>query len=227
MDPMETDERVLPLFPLERVVLFPRMSLRLHVFEERYRAMINACAATDNLFGVLLIRSGREVGGTAEPERVGCTARITELVRLPDGRMNLLSLGEDRFRLTAEPELAADGYLVGRATLVSDRQLPLLQADEHLSLATTLFHDYQRLVQELAPGSEQTPIDPGADAASVSFQIASTLLIPARDRQALLEIDGPDDRLRRELDLLRREIKTLRLMAGARPDRSIGPFSAN
>ena len=59
---MTDAERVLPLFPLDQVVLFPGMSLPLHIFEDRYKVMIGACQVTDRLFGVLLIRSGSEVG---------------------------------------------------------------------------------------------------------------------------------------------------------------------
>ena len=83
---MTEAERALPLFPLEQVVLFPGMSLPLHIFEERYKVMIGACQVTDQLFGVLLIKSGSEVGAPAQPERVGCTARMLRVDRLPDGR---------------------------------------------------------------------------------------------------------------------------------------------
>src|SRR5215472_17731194 len=92
-------QRVVPLFPLEQVVLFPGMSLPLRIFEERYKVMIGACQVTDQLFGVVLIRSGREVGEPAVPERVGCTARMLRVERIPDGQMHILTVGEQRFRL--------------------------------------------------------------------------------------------------------------------------------
>src|SRR5260370_16324614 len=95
---MIESERVLPLFPLEQVVLFPGMSLPLHIFEERYKVMIGACQETDQLFGVLLIKSGSEVGAPPQPERVRCTARMLRIDRLPDGRMPSLTLADQRFR---------------------------------------------------------------------------------------------------------------------------------
>src|SRR5438105_13321345 len=110
---MTNAERVLPLFPLEQVVLFPGMSLPLRIFEERYKVMIGACQVTDQLFGVVLIRSGSEVGVPAEPERVGCTARMVRVGRLPDGPMTILTVGEQRFRLMGPARLMPEGYLVG------------------------------------------------------------------------------------------------------------------
>src|SRR6266851_1687322 len=116
---MTESERVLPLFPLEQVVLFPGMSLPLRIFEERYKVMIGACQVTDQLFGVLLIKSGSEVGAPAQPERVGCTARMLRIDRLPDGRMTILTIGEQRFRLQGPARVMSEGYLVGDV-----RQLP-------------------------------------------------------------------------------------------------------
>ena len=110
---MTQTERVLPLFPLEQVVLFPGMSLPLHIFEERYKVMIGACQVTDQLFGVLLIKNGSEVGAPAQPERVGCTARMLRIDRLPDGRMTILTIGEQRFRLQGPARVMSEGYLVG------------------------------------------------------------------------------------------------------------------
>ena len=88
----------LPLFPLN-LVLFPGMRMPLHIFEERYKAMIGDCVERESPFGVVLIKDGPEVGGPALPFRVGTTARITQVQHLEEGRMNLLALGERRFDL--------------------------------------------------------------------------------------------------------------------------------
>src|SRR5688500_12618252 len=98
---MSDEQRMLPLFPLG-VVLFPGMALPLHVFEERYRLMMGACLEGDQSFGVTLIKEGQEVGDPAIPFDVGTMARIAKLQRLPDGRMNLIAVGVQRFRIIEE-----------------------------------------------------------------------------------------------------------------------------
>jgi Lon protease-like protein len=74
----------LPLFPMN-TVLFPGMVLSLHIFEERYKLMINRCLEEERSFGVLLIRKGQEVGGSAIPYDVGTTTTIAGLNRLTAG----------------------------------------------------------------------------------------------------------------------------------------------
>src|SRR5690242_121607 len=100
----------LPLFPLH-TVLFPGMSLPLHIFEPRYRTMINECLSSGAPFGIVLISSGREVGEPAVPHTVGTTAHISGAERLPDGRLNIEVVGQQRFQII---ELHQDqSYLTG------------------------------------------------------------------------------------------------------------------
>lgn len=226
---MESIEREVPLFPLGEVVLFPGMLLPLHIFEDRYRAMIGACQVTDQLFGVLLIRSGSEVGPPATPEEVGCTARIAAVQRLPDGRMNVATRGESRFRLLEAPRQAEDGYLVGRARIVTAEEPPATDG----ALVRQVADSFRAYTDVLARASrrprlaEQDP--PIGDPLGLSFQVAAALRIEPRERQALLEEDSFERRLQRELVLLRRERRALQvLLADRTADRSIGGrFSVN
>src|SRR5512142_739713 len=96
----ETSEAIeLPLFPLN-TVLFPGQVLPLHIFEQRYQQMIRRCLAEDLPFGVVLIRKGHEVSDDdAEPYTVGTVARIVESRHLPDGTMNIVTVGTERFRI--------------------------------------------------------------------------------------------------------------------------------
>ena len=89
----------LPLFPLN-TVLFPGMPLGLYIFEERYKLMMAQCLQEEQPFGVVLIAQGKEaMGPAAEPHPVGCTAVITEVQKLNDGRMNIVAVGQERFHI--------------------------------------------------------------------------------------------------------------------------------
>ncbi len=214
---MSEAQRELPLFPLDQVVLYPGMSLPLRIFEERYKVMIGACQVTDQLFGVLLIRSGSEVGAPAEPERVGCTARMLRVDRLPNGQMLILAVGEQRFRLVGPARAMPEGYLVGDARLLSDEPSTRI-SPELVSSVTAEFGKYQAGAH--APSARQEPAappEPASDPLRLSYQVASTLLVHPRERQHLLEVDDVAGRLQEELSMLRRENRPF----------SIGPFSIN
>src|SRR5215510_4479434 len=89
----------IPLFPLPNLVLFPDVAVPLHIFEERYKLMINGCIDRDEAFGLVLLRSGAEAESEETIHRVGVTARVIQVERLDDGRLNILSQGEERFRI--------------------------------------------------------------------------------------------------------------------------------
>ncbi len=213
---MSETQRVLPLFPLEQVVLFPGMSLPLRIFEERYKVMIGACQVTDQLFGVVLIHSGREVGDPAEPEHVGCTARMVRVDRIPDGRMNILTVGEQRFRLVGPARAMPEGYLVGDVQMLNEPSTAPVESTL-VSDVSREFTRYQQAIVGLTgrgdPASAPAlPTDP----VRLSYHIAAMLYVDPRERQKLLEIDDVAQRLRQELALLKREMP-----------RTIGPFSLN
>src|SRR5579863_7566944 len=107
---MSQELEELPLFPLS-TVLFPYATVQLHVFEERYRQLVHDCLQLDTSFGIVLIRSGPEVGGQAEPYMVGTTVRITRVHTYDDGRMDIQVQGERRFRIRRIDNTKA--YLVG------------------------------------------------------------------------------------------------------------------
>ncbi|MDQ3127614.1 MAG: LON peptidase substrate-binding domain-containing protein [Chloroflexota bacterium] len=89
----------LPLFPLNSV-LCPGIALPLHIFEDRYRAMVRHCLETTSPFGVVLIREGREVGaGSISFTGVGTIAEIRDAGTYDDGRYDLLVVGTRRFEI--------------------------------------------------------------------------------------------------------------------------------
>ncbi len=109
----------LPLFPL-RSVLCPGVALPLHIFEERYRLMIGRCLERDEPFGVVLLREGREVGPLGGAiAAVGTSAVIRRAGRYPDGRLDILTVGQQRFHLDAVDSVS-EPYLVGSVTFLDE-----------------------------------------------------------------------------------------------------------
>ncbi len=139
-----------PLFPLN-TVLFPGAVLPLHIFEDRYKALVKYCLAEQVPFGVALIREGREVGGPSAPHSVGTLARIIQAEELQDGRYNIVCRGEERFRVTALDRRAAE-YLIADVELSPDEPAPppaLAMVAQRVSM---LFNEYYRLVVSLMGG---------------------------------------------------------------------------
>jgi Lon protease-like protein len=99
MDQSQAPER-LAIFPLPNVLLFPNMVLPLHIFEERYKRMVNDCLQGDRLLGLFLLQRGwDEEGATPTPYDVGGMGRITRAVRYPNGSMDILLSGLARVRV--------------------------------------------------------------------------------------------------------------------------------
>ena len=195
----------LPLFPLD-TVLFPKQALTLHIFEEWYNTMIGRCIEQGAPFGVVLIRSGKQVGGDAVPYDVGTTARIARVQRLPDGKLNLIALGRQRFRVLSldrsEPYLTGDvEYLVSEAA--EGGAVPR-EADR----VATLFAEQFRLVMALSNQWTRDLNLPGEADALADF-VAAQIEAPADVKQELLETLPVLSRLRRESELLGELIRTL------------------
>lgn len=215
--------RELPLFPLN-TVLFPGMPLRLHIFEERYKQMIAYCRESGEPFGVALIRSGEEVGATAEPHLIGCTAYITQIEMLAAGRMNIAAVGEERFRLQS---LKYDRpYLVG---MVTDYPLVMALPEGMDDRSRALRAWVRRYLAVLSKASDtpfevqQLPTDP----LRLAYLAAFLLQIPMPQKQDLLAVQRLDDLLAELRTAYRREVTLLQVMATKDEAPITGPFSPN
>src|SRR5688572_30118346 len=94
----------IPIFPLPNVVLFPNVFLPLHIFEPRYRRMVDDALNGDRIIGMVLLRAGweRDYDGRPPVYHVGCAGVITHAERLADGRFNIVLRGMEKFRITGE-----------------------------------------------------------------------------------------------------------------------------
>jgi ATP-dependent Lon protease len=136
----------LPLFPLNSV-LCPGIALPLHIFEERYRAMISHCLETTSPFGVVLIREGREVGsGVISFSGIGTIAEIRDAGRDDDGRYDLLVVGTRRFEIR-QVLSATRPYLVAEVDLLEEAVGDEDEAHRLAMRATRRFVTYLELLQ--------------------------------------------------------------------------------
>jgi uncharacterized protein len=200
----------LPLFPLHSV-LFPQFLLQLHIFEERYKVMINGCIERNSPFGVILIRDGQEVGVPATPCDIGCVTRILGVQKLEDGRMNLLAAGESRFRLLEYME-ADLPYLLGRVEEFEDATA----APEDLGpLADELYTGFTRYLALLAAHVDEPmpEVELPDDPSLLTFCVASVAMIPMLEKQSLLEMTDTRLRLETELRWLNQQIENLEALA--------------
>ena len=188
----------LDLFPLN-TVLFPGMRLPLHIFEPRYRAMLARCIETEGVFGVVLIAEGDEVGATAIPHRIGTTARVEKVEYLPDGRFNLLALGETRFRI--ERIVAEEPHVVGEVALAP---LPADNEASTLHAADDVRERFERLVTlmiEIQAGY-MPDFELPADPMQLAYLIAAGVPTGPASAQRLLEADSLAELLDLEGELI-------------------------
>jgi Lon protease-like protein len=136
----------IPLFPL-RSVLCPGVALPLHIFEERYRLMVHRCIERGEAFGVVLIREGREVGPLSGAiAAVGTTAAIRRAGRYPDGRLDILTVGQQRFHLDAVDSVS-EPYLVGQVSFLDEPTGPEQEALRQAERVGRRFLEYLELLQ--------------------------------------------------------------------------------
>jgi Lon protease-like protein len=201
----------LPLFPLHSV-LFPHLPVQLHIFEERYKTMINGCIDKGTPFGVVLIREGCEVGTPAVPYEIGCVAVILEVERMQDGRMNLLAAGERRFRLLEYME-AEEPYLVGRVEEIQDE----IDDETGVEELHALFTRYLTLLAECI--DEPMPEIPmPEDASTLSFCVAAVAMLTPEEKQRLLEMTRVSERVSSEIQWLREQVAELQEARNVPPE---------
>lgn len=209
----------LALFPLH-TVLFPGRPLALHVFEPRYRAMLQHCLEGDRRFGVVAIRSGNEVGDAPETFEIGTVAEIESVTTLADGRSDLTVRGVHRFRVR---ELLDDApYLRARVDPLEDG----LAADGDRERAEHLRELLLPYLRGLGAPDELLACVP-ASPDRLAYLAAAAVQCDLRERQILLELDGTTERLAATLDMLRRETGLMRHLGAVGLLRPPGPNGAD
>jgi Lon protease-like protein len=210
----------IPLFPLN-TVLFPGMPLPLHIFEERYKEMIAVCLQEGRPFGVVLIEEGAaERGPLAKPHAVGCTAEIAQVQPLEEGRMLIMTVGRERFRIVrleyGRPYLVAQ---VEPVDLVDEDSATLSAESEQLTPLVTEYLEILARSGNVEYEAEQIPDDP----LSLVYLAATLIQLPPEEKQSFLAMNRPTQLMHALQRVYRSELALMRWM----PVGDIGIFSLN
>lgn len=211
--PNEDELRRVPLFPLNAVV-FPGVTTPLHIFEDRYRALVRDLLAVpdpaDRVLGIVAIREGYEVGEHAmhSSHRVGTLVQLTEVQPYDDGRFDIEVVGRQRLRVLDLHD--SEDYLTASVQLAADDEDLRDRADLELEAGRALasFESYRATLSELRGGpvlAGDLPRDP----AYLSYALAATCLLTLEQRQELLEAPDTLARLRRLGSLLHHERRAM------------------
>lgn len=208
-DEQRTETMEIPLFPLKNVVLFPGMVLPLHIFEMRYREMINRCIDERVPFGVVLIKEGQEVGTAAVPYATGTLAKIVRVERLEDGCLNITTIGTERFQI--QKVLQQHSYLTATVRTIPTINGSTKVATELAQKMRPRLYQYVELLSKANNADlklDRLPEEP----MTLAFLVAIALQVAPAQKQTLLEQPGVPEMLVNELNLLAHENMMLRYM---------------
>ena len=187
--------RELPLFPLPDVVLFPQEVLPLHIFEHRYRMMLRTVLESDRRFGV--VRWDPETKAMAQ---IGCCAEILQCQTEEDDRSNVITLGQQRFRVLDIVRQAP--FIIGMVAWVEDEPTEEDMAPLAGEVQGAL-RDVVDLSAKLLGNTTTLPDDLPDLPRELSFWVGGHLGGAVVDQQQqLLEMTSTADRLQLEFELL-------------------------
>ena len=210
----------LPLFPLN-TVLFPGMPLPLHVFEDGYKEMVQVCLDEKRPFGVVLIQSGVAEGGpVADPYEVGCVAEIAEVQELENGRLLIMAIGTERFRIISLDHRLP--YLMGEVETLPFQEESQEAVEQFADELTPWLLEYLIFLADLG----QVEFDPSQipdNYEQLVYLASAVIQLPAEEKQAILENEKATTLLRKLIAVYREEVTLLRL----KPKDDQGVFSLN
>ena len=201
----------LPMFPLN-TVLFPGVTIPLHVFEDRYRALVHHLLRIEDpaerLFGTVAIREGYEVGdhGAQSLYRVGVRMQLNEVESNEDGTFEIMATARDRIILGG---LETSGDFANGAVIDSPDE-PIEGSEALHDRARATFTAYRAAVSAMqgTTFSGSLPRDPGY----LSWTLAALAPLPMAERQSLLEAESPEARLELVTTLLREELRAINVI---------------
>ena len=193
----ELSVRELPLFPLPEVVLFPQEVLPLHIFESRYRIMLQSVLETDSMFGVIRLDPN-----TKSMANIGCCAQIIKHQTAEDGRSNIITLGQQRFEVLEI--IRSTPFYSAMVSWIRDENVENIQKLDFLKDSVTeALSDVINLTSKLTNTKKNLPDKLPNNPMELSFWIGAHLGGQVADeQQRLLEERNTYTRLQREYEML-------------------------
>lgn len=208
----------LRLFPLN-AVLFPGTVLNLHVFEARYKQLIDECVRSGEDFGVVLIDAGEEAGDPGVATcTVGSVAEITQVTPLPFDRFYVSTVGRRRFHI--ERIVSREPFLTVEVEMLPDLVDEQTAVKDLCDRVRSAFGEYVRLTESLRGAEENVELP--EDPLRASYVIGDALHVADGIKQRLLEIDSATVRLEAELNFLERLLPQLQQLLERRRARDPG-----
>lgn len=187
----------IPLFPLP-VVLFPGGYLPLRIFERRYIDMVRECSAAGSRFGVCLLADAESDTADATHHRLGTTAEICDFSTLDDGLLGIVARGCERF-VVQQTRMRDNGLLLGDIELLEEA--PGTLVPEQYSVLSLIAQRFMEQVGDHYPSHRPDDLQ---DANWVGYRLAELLPLENSERQSLLQLADPLERLQVLLELLPR-----------------------
>lgn len=194
-------ETLIPIFPLG-LVLLPKMPLPLHIFEERYKLMVNTCLEQGSEFGIVYF-SGNQF------QEKGCTAVIKKIIkRYHDGRMDIMTQGERRFAMSKRYD--DKPYLQAEVEFFDDRPEDQLSSEKFQKLADRAI-TLLRKINEMTGQYREEHLAGPPDCKTVSFIAAACDGFSFQEKQRFLEMTTTSARLRKAVEALEKLVKRLKI----------------
>ncbi|SVA46698.1 uncharacterized protein METZ01_LOCUS99552 [marine metagenome] len=187
---MTSEPRRLPLFPLH-TVLFPGATIPLQVFEERYKEMMKVCLESDGRFGVVLIKDGQEVGGSAIPHDIGTIAKVLTVSESSMDRLYITAIGEERFQIL---EIVEDKPFITALVVADEKSQKHEVSIRELDLAKETVSKHVSYLLSMRGGWMNNTYAP-SDPLTLSYFLAQILQVDMNERQRLLAMDSCEGRL--------------------------------
>jgi Lon protease-like protein len=203
------------------------MPIQLHVFEERYKLMMDKILNENRSFGVVLIDEGQEaLGPLAKPHEIGCVARITQVEKLEHGSLNLNSFGTERFKITSL--IQESPFLIAAVEPFPLQTIDPIQVEIAVDRLKPFLRKYLLLLAEFSEAELDLTRIPDApkELAYIACYLVQT---SPEQKQLLLETETTDTLLDSLRSVYRREIALLRVMTDHPNDIATDsvPFSEN